>query len=287
MNARKAFTLIELLVVISIIALLIAMLLPALSQARKAAQTITCASNLKGLNTLIFIYAMEQSDFYPMSTVFKDDDFVHNTNRLHISWSKRLVTAGLLKKLPDPSQHALWYNDSSPRWCPEIYTDKPGLSYTSNVEEPAHYQINHELSSYVNGAAAITESNNSLRVREVDRPSDVFVLVDGRYSRANSTAIYSISSSQLGAQGYNSWKAAPNSPNGNGHRYWPGSTATGSNLNDPISWERWRHGLGANFSFADGHVSFRAWGNNPVWAASSAAYNLNEMPFGKIYIADN
>jgi len=63
MNRRpNAFTLIELLVVISIIALLIAILLPALGAARKTAQDSQCRSNLKQVATAFYSYEVDHKD---------------------------------------------------------------------------------------------------------------------------------------------------------------------------------------------------------------------------------
>jgi prepilin-type N-terminal cleavage/methylation domain-containing protein len=58
-DARTAFTLIELLVVISIIALLVGILLPALSGARKTALSAKCLANVKGLSRANYNFAVD------------------------------------------------------------------------------------------------------------------------------------------------------------------------------------------------------------------------------------
>jgi len=71
MRRKSAFTLIELLVVIAIIALLMAILIPALSRVKKQAQTVACQANLHQWALIWHMYTDDNNGYFP---------------RVHLSW---------------------------------------------------------------------------------------------------------------------------------------------------------------------------------------------------------
>lgn len=71
---NKGFTLVELLVVISIIAILLAVLIPALNKAREASRTLMCENDMKQLGTAWYAYAVANDNLLVCSLTYKDED---------------------------------------------------------------------------------------------------------------------------------------------------------------------------------------------------------------------
>ncbi len=121
---RKTFTLIELLLVIAIIAILAAMLLPALNRARALAKNIKCAGNLKQIGLYMNLYANDFKQHYPKD--FADTSNVTTSNWAIILWSETIQ--------PRKSDTSPQIEQSHSRlfWCPLI-SKWPFRSYGMNA----------------------------------------------------------------------------------------------------------------------------------------------------------
>jgi prepilin-type processing-associated H-X9-DG protein len=225
--------LIELLIVIAIVAILAALLLPALSRAKSQGQSAVCLNNLKQLQTGWLMYVDDNNDGLPPNIVRKvqfDDvnvigSWVLGNARLDTNTAN--VEAGVL--FPQVGSAGVYH-------CP---TDRTAVDRRPGVLRARSYSMQMWLNCDTIIGNSMDEVKDSLFNRKkysrlVDpSPSRTWVFIDDNQVNFGD-GMFRISSP---------WYS-PESPNG--------SAWAGSYPGD-------RHRNGANLSFADGHVAPHRW----------------------------
>jgi len=222
---NSGFTLIELLVVIAVIAILAALLLPALSGAKQRALSAQCLNNLKQLQTCCLLYTGDYSDFVPPNNFVATVSAPDTTNgpvmaTKEASWCPGI--APLDTTTVNIQQSVLYPYNSSPAIyrCPadrSTVVDHLELLRTRSYNMSISLHCDMEPASYKKFTQIINPP-----------PSRLFVLID--------THELDIWDSTFGIFST--------------HSYWSGYW-----LDLPAN----RHSRGANLSFADGHVEHWRW----------------------------
>ncbi|HAI13485.1 MAG TPA: hypothetical protein DCM28_17390 [Phycisphaerales bacterium] len=178
---NNAFTLIELLVVISIVSLLIAILLPALTKARKTSRRIACLSNVRQLQVFNQAYCADNKGWYIPPFL--------NFNRVtwqHDYWTSNSITRQYTGLKPS----APVYKDSAPhnRICPDAtyateHANADGTlnmrySYGMNFSEYYSYRYTNYYIYFKPDPYLFVGYRDSL----IRRPSTVFTFSDARWA---------------------------------------------------------------------------------------------------------
>ena len=183
--SAKTFTLIELLVVIAIIAILAAMLMPALQQARETAKKLKCTSNTKQVSMYFVSYASDFRGFAPGRNYEKFKGGTADTDKL--TWVAFLRDQ--LKYIPADKKNAGTPTSNSVLYCPsglEVSTSKPsthiGINGQMHIPRAKGGYHNAYATNASRGAgkrAWLYDSTNIfIKIETIDRPARIALVGD-------------------------------------------------------------------------------------------------------------
>jgi general secretion pathway protein G len=171
MRALRAFTLIELLMVITVIAILTALLLSALSRVRAASQATTCRNNLRQWGAATQLYAADHEDLLP-----PEGDGAPTETQLaspnYRAWYIQLPEQMNLPRYYDMPWRTNWtiHPENSIWIC-------PANSRRCNASSKSNNLFHYCLNDHVNGTGT-NFNNHSMQMANIRRPSQVVWLFD-------------------------------------------------------------------------------------------------------------
>ena len=269
-NVSHAFTLIELLVVVAIIAILAAMLLPALARAKSRALNIACLNNLKQLNLCQHLYVADNNDYLVPNNSVASLSSVTTTavsETKGISWCLDGIdgTSAVTQQNPSNIVNGLLfqYNTSVAIYhCP---ADQSTLEAPDGTPLPQLRWRSYNMSQSINGYpdyvppgapdwflqfwASIPCWKKYTQIRH-PTPSDLFVFID-----ENEDTIFD---GQFGNP------CNPPLPYTAPNEWW----------DMPAN----RHNRGANLTFADGHVEHWKWQSAMIFTGFPQSVTPDDLP---------